>query len=308
MAETIYRLAQESDLERTYEVFVRATSDLLVRRNLPPIPYSGAAPPRPLAFRRHALIHDRQRFWVAQDGGAVVGFGVATLRESLWYLAALHVMPGYQNRGIGQQLLRLCRSGADAPEPGLAPPKTRIVISDSLNPDSNALYAKYGLYQWVPLLNLQGPVPASLAVSLAVTRIDSGDARLAEFDALDRHVLEVARPQDHQLWLAQPDLSAYLFYQEGRVVGYSYISTDGGIGPLAAYHQDSVPAIMAASLAQLHAQGLPAAALKVPGVCHAGLQFLLAAKFRIKGILLIDASRPFGNLHSYCVSAGDAIF
>jgi len=34
------------------------------------------------------------------------------------------------------------------------------MISDSINPDSNALYARQGMYQHVPLLDFEGCVPA----------------------------------------------------------------------------------------------------------------------------------------------------
>ena len=144
MGEIVYRLAQAADLERTYEVFVVATNDLLARRNLPLIPYSGQSPSRSMAFRRHVLAHDGRRYWVAEDNSKVIGFGVATLRETLWYLAALHVLPDYQSHGVGRRLLELCMSPENAPGA-----QTWIVISDSLNPDSNALYTKRGMFQYV---------------------------------------------------------------------------------------------------------------------------------------------------------------
>ena len=86
-------------------MFVTATNDWLARRNLPLIAHSGQAPPRSLAFCRHALNHDSRRCWVAEADGMVIGFGVATLRESSWYLAALHVIPAYQSQGVGRRRL-----------------------------------------------------------------------------------------------------------------------------------------------------------------------------------------------------------
>ncbi len=84
MDEIIFRTACAVDLERTFENFVTASNELLVRRHLPLIQYDGTAPLRSLAFRHHVLVHDAQRFWVAEDCGTVIGFGIATLRESLW--------------------------------------------------------------------------------------------------------------------------------------------------------------------------------------------------------------------------------
>jgi ribosomal protein S18 acetylase RimI-like enzyme len=93
-----------------------------------------------VAFRRHALTHDPDRFWVAESARdrEVVGFGIAMLRDRLWYLAALHVRPGWQGRGIGRELLRRCQESIPA-----RADVTRIVISDALNPHSNLLYVYF---------------------------------------------------------------------------------------------------------------------------------------------------------------------
>ncbi len=305
MAEIIYRPACAADLERTYEIFVTATNGVRAQRNLPLIPYSGKAPPRSMAFRRQALAYDSQRFWVAESNGTLIGFGVATLRESLWYLAALHVWPGFQNQGIGRRLLQLCLSPDNAPGA-----QTWIVISDSLNPDSNALYAKHGMYQWVPLLSIDGRVPANVDVptDFRTERLKADDQQLAELDALDRQVLGVCRRVDHQLWLVQRDLSAYSFHQGGHVVGYAYLSSKGEIGPVAVREHTAMAPVLAICLRQLQEMGVAEASFKIPATCHNGVDYLLRQGFRYHNILLLDASQPFGRLENYLVSVGDALF
>lgn len=307
MADINYRTACAEDLERTYEIFVAATNELNVRQHLPLIKYNGKAPSRSLAFRRHVLAHDAKRYWVAEDrdSGTLIGFSIATQRESLWYLAALHVLPGYQNQGIGRRLLELCLSPENSPGT-----KSFIVISDSTNPNSNGLYAKHGIYQYMPLLGLEGRVPAPLDVKTQLRAVSftlNGAPRtmLAE---LDRHVLGVERWTDHTMWLTQPDLTGYLFSQHERVVGYGYVSTAGGVGPLAVMESTFMQPALSLCLQHLQKQGAQEASFKIPSSNHAGVGYLLKLGFRLRTILLCDASQPFGHLEHYLVSVGEALF
>ena len=307
LAEIIYRTACAEDLERTYEIFVAATNELNVRRRLPLVQYNGKAPSRSLAFRRHVLVHDAKRYWVAEDrdSGMLIGFGIATLRESLWYLAALHVWPGYQNQGIGRRLLELCLSPANSPGS-----QTFITISDSTNPDSNALYAKHGIYQYMPLLGLEGRVPAQLddKTQLRAMSFTLNGAPRTILAELDRHVLGVERWTDHTMWLTQPDLTGYLFSEDERVVGYGYVSIAGGVGPLAVMDSTFTQPALSLCLQHLQKKGAQEAAFKIPSSNHAGVGYLLKLGFRLHTILLCDASQLFGHLEHYLVSVGEALF
>ena len=62
MARIIYRMAEVVDLAHKYEVFVGATNDLLVRRNLPLISFTSIVTPRSMGFHKHALPHHPERF------------------------------------------------------------------------------------------------------------------------------------------------------------------------------------------------------------------------------------------------------
>lgn len=50
-------------------------------------------------------IQARGRGWVAEEGGAILGFCVAALDGEVW---ALFVRPGCEGRGVGQALMRAC--------------------------------------------------------------------------------------------------------------------------------------------------------------------------------------------------------
>lgn len=304
MTELVFRPARSDDLPSTYKLFLAATNELRLRQHRPEIEDTPQRAARGLAFRRNALDYDRGGFFVAESRGVLVAFGIGIRRENFLYLAALHVLPVYQNRGIGRELLRRCL------EHGTGEDVIRAVISEATQPVSNALYAKHGMYPWVPLLRLEGPTSApARARGVTARRVGVGKDVLDTLNRIDKSALGFMRLPDHRLWLGQPDLSALLMLRDGRSVGYSYVSRHGGIGPAALCAANDVPSAMAESLRWLEEQQVPRASLVVPGSCHAGLAFLLASGFRIgQSVNLLLATRPFGNLDRYLLSAGDALF
>lgn len=304
MSNITYRVAREQDLGSTYQVFVTATNHLAAAHNFAQQAENKAPPNRALAFRHHALKHDPERFWVAEDAKTIVAFGVSQLREDLCYLAALHVLPGYQGHGIGRRLLQLCMGKDQAPGA-----RVWTTIADSLNPVSNGLYAHFGMYQWVPLMPLAGMVsggrinwdkshhqPASLSAS--------NELQLEALAQVDKHVLNLRREIDHQLWLAQPDLTAYLFGEPSNPRGYAYLSASGAIGPVAVKNKSDWIEILAFCLASLKDRRVE---IKVPGLCHEGLRYLLGRGLRFGRPLLILASEPFARMDLYIPSGSDAL-
>ena len=296
-----FRPAGPSDLAATYEVFVAAANELRARRGRPPIDDTPQRRSWAIPFRRHALAHDAERFWVAEAEARVVGFGIAMLRERLWYLAALHVLPEYQGQGVGRELLRRCLAAN-------RPRAVRIVISEAVQPISNALYAKCGMYQWVPLLHLVGAIPTELDEPHLCSE-PIADAALPELEVIDRVVLGVARAIDHEYWVSQPGLTGLLFRRRGEATGYAYVSASGQVGPAAARLPRELPHVLAASLRCASERGMRRASLVVPGHCRAALAYLLRSGFQYgESITLLLASRPFGHMDRYLVSAVDALF
>lgn len=304
IAGLVFRPATAEDLVATYEVFVAAANDLRARSGRPPIDDTPQRRGWAIPFRRHVLANDGAGFHVAEDDGRVVGFGIATVRERVWYLAALHVLPAYQARGVGREVLRRCLAAA--------PPRSvRIVISESSQPVSNALYAKHGMYQWAPLLHVEGPIPARLdapRLDQETLRADD-EAMLETLDTIDRDVLGVARTVDHRYWLAQPGVAGLLFRRGAEVSGYAYASDAGKVGPVAVRSPRDVPPVLAASLASAAERGARVASLVVPGHCRSAVAYLLENGSRFgESINLLLASRPFGRMDRYLVSALDALY
>ena len=148
------------------------------------------------------------------------GFASASVREGLWFLAMLFVLPGTQARGIGQALMDHAQAGTAVLPGGPAVPgpddaldsgiHTWGMCTDAVQPISNGLYARRGMVPRIPIWRLFGevrrwpavpPLPPSLESvafeSVAATEPD-GERRLqAILDELDRAVIGAAHPADH---------------------------------------------------------------------------------------------------------------
>lgn len=304
----VYRLATgPEDFAPTFELFLRAANDLRTRSHRDLLDDSVARRSRALAFREHAFRHDAAGFWLAEHDGQRIGFGVATARSGFWHLNALHVVPEFQAMGVGRELLKRCLAyGRDGKV-------VSTVISEAAQPVSNALYARHGMYQWLPLIHVECPVfsPAISARRRAPTsRIGQLDeATLATLDRIDASVLGFTRPVDHQFWIGLPDLNLLLLEMAAEPVGYAYVSTFGGIGPCASRSPRALPDLLAHGIRLAAEQGLDHVSLVVPGIASSALAYLLAHGGRYDAsITLLLSSAPFGHLNRYLLSASDALF
>ena len=151
-AEVSYRLAELADIEPTYRVFIDVAKDLNRKNGRAAQAGGGSPQARAMSFRRSMLCNDAQRYWLAEAGRRIVGFAMATMREDVWYLAALHVLPEYQAHGVGRELLRRSSTGATAST-------VRTVLSDTINPISNGLYMKTGMLHQDAILTFDGRLP-----------------------------------------------------------------------------------------------------------------------------------------------------
>jgi GNAT superfamily N-acetyltransferase len=73
----------------------------------------------------------------------IVAFGSAVLRERLWFLSMLFVLPEVQGSGVGREILARILP-AD-------PATLRATATDSAQPISNALYALHDIVPRMPL-------------------------------------------------------------------------------------------------------------------------------------------------------------
>ncbi len=311
-SELAFRSGRDDDLDGCIETWRQATEDYLVRLGQPRLPDDVAPLRRLLA---HTLSSDPDRFWVAVEDGGIAGFSSATVREGLWFLAMLFVRPDLQGRGVGAALLDRAQAGRDVDPGGPAIPgpddgfdtgiHTWGMSTDSVQPISNALYARRGMVPRIPAWRLLGEVrrwsamprlPASLeTVPFEVLALDGADGRRrlgGIVDALDRELLGSAHPADHE-YLRRDGRTGFLVRERGngRAVGYAYGSGGGRLGPVAAIDPDLQPALVGEAIRETPALGT--VALWVPGTADRVTRALLDAGLRFDGFPgLICWSRP----------------
>lgn len=290
------RRATAGDARPTYDVFREAAGHLAATNGWAPVARPTEPSERFLAFRASALRHDPDGFWVAEVGSRLVGFGIAVQREHVWYLAALHVLPAFQSRGIGAEIVR--RAIAHA-----RPGSLLTVGADARNPVSNALYGRFGMFPEAPLLELSGPAePGDTAILVP------GAPTADELAAIDRAVLGAARPEDHEFWASVSTLHAFFIRRDEHTMGYAYVQADGAIGPIAVLDGDDLAPAVEAAVAVAAALGSATARVRIPGVARAAIAGLLARGWRHgDGVTLVLTSAPWGRWDRYVTSGADAL-
>ena len=303
--EITYRRARTEDAERTFEVVQEAAGELNRQMGRPVGMSLPAA--RVIRFRHFAVRYDPDRFWVAEAGGRIVGSGFASLRDDVWYLGGLHVLPDYQSRKIGSELIRRCLSGT-------RPSTALTVLTDALNPVSNGLYLRFGMLPQDSTLTYDGPLAAGAdAASPATARaftarpIDLARDQSA-LAVLDLGSVAFARPMDHEFWTGVPGLRGLLLEAEGSVRGYAYVSDAGAIGPVAVTTPDDLrPALdLCADVAA--SGGAASLHIRVNGSAREASGWAVDRGLRLTGIGLMLASRPVGRLDRYVTSGADALY
>jgi GNAT superfamily N-acetyltransferase len=293
-----YRRATLDDLAAGFSVFAIATHELMAQHGFERA-FPASMPPPAYAFRRHALAHDSDGFWVAEDGRTLIGACIAIRRESLWYLAELHVLPGHQGRGVGRRLLELAISTRKASD-------RLAVTANSIQPASNGLYVAVGMLPWIPVLNWEGPLRHELPKSRASMDFRvAADAR--DLVAIDQAVLGWAKEVDHHFMQERHDLECGVLCDSGRKAGYAYFSNAGRIGPAAVIDEEFMEPLLSTVVQHLHSRHINQIALSVPG--PAAGAYAIVRRFSLKlaapTSMLLTSCALWTPGH-YLVAGGDA--
>ena len=237
------------------------------------------------------------------------------MREGLWFLAMLFVLPEVQAGGLGQALMDRAQAGRDVDPggPGVPGPDDAFdtgihtwgMCTDAVQPISNGLYARRGMVPRIPIWRLFGEVrrwsavpqlPGSLEAvafeTVAGTEPD-GERRLQGIlEDLDREVIGSAHPEDHD-FLRREGRVGFLVRDrgDGRPTGYVYGSGVGRMGPLLALDPALHPGLVGVAVRETPALG--PVALWVPGTADLATRAMLDAGLRLDGFPgLICWSRP----------------
>jgi GNAT superfamily N-acetyltransferase len=284
-----FRHASAADLAACGAIWRRSINDYIGRLGQPEIPDELGPITRLYA---HLQVTDPARFVVAvtpdpaeADGERVVAFALAVVRDGVWFLSMLFVLPEVQSTGVGRALLERV-----LPDPvdGLR----RATGTDSAQPISNALYASYGLVPRMPLLNLIGlperpeafePLPAGVT-PVAFDDLAGGAGGHAELvaivDGLDRQIVGFTHPADHR-YLRTESRRGWLYRgPDGAPVGYGYSSEAGRMGPVVV----ADPSLLAPVIGHLAGVLAPRGALSIwlPGAAGGAVTTTLRAGFRLQ--------------------------
>jgi GNAT superfamily N-acetyltransferase len=278
-----FRRATAGDLAHEFEVFDSAQRELYERRGAK---WTSRDFPGWERLHLHLLENDGSRSFVAEEAGRVVGFVAAWVREAVWFLSALFVLPEHQGRGIGKRLLSLAWGEGY---------RRRITITEALQPVSTATYARRGLIPTTPILGFEGR-----PLSAAPDQVESAPPDPDALRLLDRAAYGFDRTVDHALWKESAE-SATVWLVDGDPVAYSYVSATGSMGPIAGRDEASAATALRAELAR-HADRTVSVA--IPGSSAQLIEAALGSGLRMEdpGLLLLSppADPPRGlAIHSY---------
>ena len=301
-----YRPARPDDLPTCASIWRASINDYVVRLGQGEIP----AEVNPLTrLFAHLQSTDPERFVVATvpeaEAERIIGFASAIVRERLWYLSMLFVLPEFQGAGLGRGLMARIRPADET--------MIRAVATDSAQPIANALYATDGIVPRMPLLHLTGlpqrpeafgALPSGV-VPLAFDEIAAGPPdgqghrMLVEaIDTLDRELLGVARPLDHR-FLRSESRHGWLYRgPDGTPVGYGYAGEAGRLGPVAVRDADLLGPILGHLPSAVVPRG--AFALWVGGAADRALVPALQAGLRLEQFpVLLCWDQPFADFSRY---------
>jgi ribosomal protein S18 acetylase RimI-like enzyme len=300
-----YRPGSPGDAAEAARIIVASLNDLLARQNRPPMAGTGEAMSAVLA---HLARTDPQRFWIAACEERPVAFGSAWARSDLCYLSGLFVLPDWQGRGLGRDLIERAMRGYPSAS------RTAAVMSSAANPVSNRLYARRGMYASMPVLYLKGRLPTRTTPvtlgSLRAAPLSTDD--LGDLRAVDRAVTGLDRTPDHAWLLDEAGRGGWLFRRHGTAAGYAYLGGDGteggdAVGPIATVRAEDQKAVLSFLLAQASERGAATATVVVPGHNLHAQRLLWQAGFGFEGAAgLFGCTRPFGRFDRY-LFAGDAL-
>ncbi len=289
------RPARPDDLDAAARIVQRAYNDLRARHGLAP-----TVPLRPPLFQKFCLAEDPGGLWVAEAGGAVVGFGFSWVRQRFWFLAQLFTEPGAQAKGVGQALLSKTLEHAERNGT-----ENRALITMAYNTASTGLYVRNGLYPREPLFRVATPAPAvarRIAADYEAVPLAPWPGPREWLGRIDEAVLGFRREEHHVFLLGGPAARAVRIERAGNLAGYAYISAEGHIGPLAVAPGADAKGVVSAAVRCALEGRPPQLSMIVPGKADGILGAASELGFRIEEPFLLLSARPFGDWRHYLPS------
>jgi GNAT superfamily N-acetyltransferase len=280
------RPATEDDLADIGRIFERSSTWLTenYRPDQVGAPAPGLEARDPLC--RHLL--GTGAMFLAEDPEPA-GFSAAIVRDGVWFLSLLWVLPERHGAGIGSGLLAETLAwGRDA---------NAFTVVASPYPVAQLVYLRSSMYPLWLQLDMAGKGGA-VEEPRGLEELTAADQKWV--DELDGEVRGTARPEDHGFW--REAARGFALHREGAPVGYVYVWPDGKIGPGASWDPKAMPVVLEAAR---HAAGdRDRVMIAVPSSNWAALRELIRLGFAPVGSNTFMASRPLGDGSRYISSGG----
>jgi len=287
------RKVRPDDLEDVWRVHVAASNDLMVRRGRPAARPADA----PVASdARAGLASDPDGYFCAVEEGQIRGMVSALVRDRVWYLSMLFVLPGSQGRGLGRALLQ------PAPAYGQARGAAIRCTVATLDPRAQARYVMAGMSPRWPIYRLDGDAAAVARLEARValgTRGREAPCAPGAAEKLTTDVLGHGRADDLAHWRGDGAESVAI-ERGGELAAFAYRRSER-IGPAAGRDEAALLQAVAAAAVAGSAAGRTVTA-RVPGACTSLLEALVGSGFRIGDPTLFMASELFGRPALYLPS------
>jgi GNAT superfamily N-acetyltransferase len=287
-----YRPVRATEIDETVEIFLTAVTDMYRRHGI-----NTPAPERAVIATYYRHTFETGIYHVAEVGGRIAAVCHAVVRDHLWFLSGFWMLPEFQRRKIGGQLLRGVRAAGER-----AGADTFFTWS-SVDMTAMASYMKIGMLPGYQILTFGGALGRELPEQRSGYEVQP--LEIANAIALDIEVRATGREVDHRFWLAQPSVKGRQLTSGGRVVGYYYVN-HGVIGPAAWANAKDAEALIEAACGEA-GRDASQVRLMIPGVNHAAIRFALENGLRLVAYSHLLTSAPFGMMEQY-LSSGPSLF
>lgn len=288
----VYRPARAQDLETADALVVTSINDLTERHG-----FGSMATSSPPSFQLFSLKDDPDGLWIAEDGGDILGFAWSWVCGDVWFLAQLFVEPAQQGRGIGNELLKLTLEHARKSRAA-----HKALITFTFNRVSQGLYIRHGLFPKMPVYfgAAREQVMASLPEPpLRSIAIEDTAAHMKSLAEIDTRAVGVAREKHHRYLLNEPGTTGVMLCAGSECVGYTYIASNGHIGPLAVTQADVLGDAFTTALRMAADRPSEKISAFVPGTCDSALSLAVNHGMRITFPMLLMASPGFDTWTQY---------
>jgi GNAT superfamily N-acetyltransferase len=134
--------------------------------------------------------------WVAEVDEQIVGAALGIIREGVWGLSLLAILPGFQGLGIGSRVYAPALAYGAAEPGGL--------ILSSTHPAALRRYARSPGFRLIPMVGLSGVCDRTRAPATLRSRPGDLDADAETIDAASRHVRRASHLRDLPTHLDRP--------------------------------------------------------------------------------------------------------